>query len=164
MDCILFIGSHTWSPSKSLNMSVHQYKKQDLFQAFVCLVDLYFTSVTRNNSNRPFPLSRKQRHQLEAEVGKIQWFVWNCPPKPTPKFCRSVVFNFSFGHFNSQEKLKTMLMQNFGVTNKEHYGMLWYFLERSIQTLYPLILQLFNAKVAWSKNNKIKHFEYSYSN
>ena len=33
---------------------------------------------------------------------------------------------------NSQEKLKTMLMQNFGVTNKEHYGMLWYFLEWSI--------------------------------
>ena len=28
--------------------------------------------------------------------------------------------------------LKTMLMQNFGVTNKEHYGMLWYFLEWSI--------------------------------
>ena len=27
-----------------------------------------------------------------------------------------------------QEKLKTMLMQNFGVTSKEHYGMLWYFL------------------------------------
>ena len=24
-------------------------------------------------------------------------------------------------------QLKTMLMQNFGVTNKEHYGMLWYF-------------------------------------
>ena len=23
-------------------------------------------------------------------------------------------------------------MQNFGVTNKGHYGMLWYFLERSI--------------------------------
>ena len=27
-----------------------------------------------------------------------------------------------------------MLMQNFGVTNKEHYGMLWYFLEWSITT------------------------------
>ena len=26
-----------------------------------------------------------------------------------------------------------MLMQNFGVTNKEHYGMLWYFLEWAIQ-------------------------------
>ena len=25
-----------------------------------------------------------------------------------------------------------MLMQNFWVTNKEHYGMLWYFLEWSI--------------------------------
>ena len=38
------------------------------------------------------------------------------------------VFSFSWGHFNSQETLKTMLMQNFGVTNKECYGMLWYFL------------------------------------
>ena len=28
---------------------------------------------------------------------------------------------------------ETMLMQNFGVTNKEHYGMLWYFLEWSIK-------------------------------
>ena len=27
-----------------------------------------------------------------------------------------------------QEKLKTILMQNFGVTKKEHYGVLWYFL------------------------------------
>ena len=27
-----------------------------------------------------------------------------------------------------------MLMQNFGVTIKEHYGMLWYFLEWSITT------------------------------
>ena len=32
----------------------------------------------------------------------------------------------------SQEKLETMLIQIFGVTNKEHYGMLWYFLEWSI--------------------------------
>ena len=31
--------------------------------------------------------------------------------------------------------MKTMLMQNFGVTNKEHYGMLWYFLQWSIHTL-----------------------------
>ena len=26
-----------------------------------------------------------------------------------------------------------MLMQNIGVTNKEHYGMVWYFLEWSIR-------------------------------
>ena len=49
-----------------------------------------------------------------------------------PKFCISIVFSLSWGHFNSQEKLKTTLMQNFGVTNKEHYGMFWYFLEWSI--------------------------------
>ena len=29
-----------------------------------------------------------------------------------------------------------MLMQNFGVRNKEHYGMLWYFLEWSIVVYY----------------------------
>ena len=44
-----------------------------------------------------------------------------------PKFCISIVFSFSWDHFNSQQKLKTILMQNFGVTNKEHSGMLWYF-------------------------------------
>ena len=44
-----------------------------------------------------------------------------------PKFCISIVFSFSWGHFNSQEKLQTMLMPNVGVTNKEHYGMLWQF-------------------------------------
>ena len=48
-----------------------------------------------------------------------------------PKFCISIVFSFSKGHFDSQEKLKTMLMQNFGMTNKEYYGMLWYFLQWS---------------------------------
>ena len=32
----------------------------------------------------------------------------------------------------AREKLKTMLLQNFGVTNKEHYGMSWYFLQWSI--------------------------------
>ena len=31
---------------------------------------------------------------------------------------------------------ETMLMQKFGVTNKERYGMLWYFLEWSI-TVVP---------------------------
>ena len=30
---------------------------------------------------------------------------------------------------------ETMLLQTFGVTNKEHYGMLWYFLEWSIVSL-----------------------------
>ena len=54
-----------------------------------------------------------------------------------PKFCISIVFSFAWGHFNSQEKVKTMPMQNFRVTNKEHYGMLWYFLEWSIEKKGP---------------------------
>ena len=53
-----------------------------------------------------------------------------CHPQILPMH---IVFSFSQGHFNSKEKLKTVLMQNFGVTNKEHYGMLWYFLEWSIK-------------------------------
>ena len=50
-----------------------------------------------------------------------------------PKFGISIVFSFSWEFKWPQEKLKTMLMQNLGVTNKEHYGMLWYFLEWSIK-------------------------------
>ena len=53
----------------------------------------------------------------------------------TPEFCISIVFIFSWELKLAQEKLKTMLMQNFGVKNKEHYGMLWYFLEWSIREL-----------------------------
>ena len=47
----------------------------------------------------------------------------------SPKFCISIVFSFSWELKRPQEKLKTMLMQNFGMTRKEYYGMLWYFLE-----------------------------------
>ena len=41
-----------------------------------------------------------------------------------PKFRTSIVFSFSWELKWPQDKLKTMLMQNFGVTNKEHYCML----------------------------------------
>ena len=49
----------------------------------------------------------------------------------TPIFCISIVFSFSWELKCPQEKLKTMLMQNIGVTNKEYYDMLWYFLQWS---------------------------------
>ena len=39
-----------------------------------------------------------------------------------PKFCISIVFVFSWDHCKSQEKLETMLMLNFGGTNKKYYG------------------------------------------
>ena len=53
----------------------------------------------------------------------------------TPKFCISIVFSFFWEIKWPKEKLKTTLMQNQDLTwgaNKEHYGMLWYFLEWSI--------------------------------
>ena len=37
-----------------------------------------------------------------------------CPPR----FCMSIVFVFSWDHCKSQEKLKTMLMQNLGGQTK----------------------------------------------
>ena len=66
-----------------------------------------------------------------------------CNPKILHKHC----FRFSWGHFNFHEKLKTIVMQSFGAKNKEHYGMLWYFLEWSIivmQIKLMLLLLLLN--------------------
>ena len=51
-----------------------------------------------------------------------------CHPQILYKNCRQ----FLLGVKMTLKKLKTMLMQNFGVTIKEHYGMLRYFLEWSI--------------------------------
>ena len=53
-----------------------------------------------------------------------------------PKILRKDCFHFLLGHFNSRGKLKTMLMQDFGVTNKEYYGMLWYFLWWSFENVW----------------------------
>ena len=50
-----------------------------------------------------------------------------CSPKIMHRHCFQ--FLLEVKNLLPQEKLKTMLMQNFGVKNKEHYGMLWYFLE-----------------------------------
>ena len=49
-------------------------------------------------------------------------------------FCISIVLSSSWELKWPLEKLKTMFNAKFGVTNKEHYGMLWYFLEQSINT------------------------------
>ena len=47
-----------------------------------------------------------------------------CHPKILHKHC----LQFLFGVEVALRELKTMLMQNFVVKNKEHYGMLCYFL------------------------------------
>ena len=73
----------------------------------------------------------------------------------------SNVFSFSRGHFNSQEKPKTVLMQNFGMKNKEYYGMLWYFLEWSIALIFGVkgtIYYVAIAKVIFSHVKITCHF------
>ena len=47
------------------------------------------------------------------------------PPPPTPKFCLIIFSNFSWLLQSSQERLKTMVMQNLGGgggVNKVIYG------------------------------------------
>ena len=46
-----------------------------------------------------------------------------------------------------------MLMQNFVVTNKEHYGMLWYFLEWSI----VVFDYAFEIRTSINKDNTFHH-------
>ena len=38
------------------------------------------------------------------------------------KFCITIVFNFSWDYSNTQEKLETIVLQNWGV-NKVHHGL-----------------------------------------
>ena len=61
-----------------------------------------------------------------------------------PKIGTNIVCSFSWELQWPQEKLKTMLKQNFQVTNKEHYGMLRYFLEWSISFVfrYELLMSI----------------------
>ena len=39
-----------------------------------------------------------------------------------PKLCITIVLDFSWDDRNTQEKLETMVMQNFGGVNKMHCG------------------------------------------
>ena len=55
----------------------------------------------------------------------------------TPKFCISIVFSFSQGHFDSLA---------IGVANKEHYGMVCYFLQWSIAKCLSVLQRRFAGK------------------
>ena len=120
---------------------------------FVCSQCFLYKSFQTRPTNRSKP---NGLHILLVTVNLPDRFrfLGNCPPTPPlsyhkdlqlittenaityhnalcwslSKICISTDFSFSWGHFNSPEKLKTMLIQNFGVTNKEYYGMLWHFL------------------------------------
>ena len=75
----------------------------------------------------------------------------------TQKFCISIVFSFSWELKWPQEKLKTMLMQNFGVTNKEHYGMLWYFWSGQLQNWFIMDCREWDCPMHIYKITKTLH-------
>ena len=57
-----------------------------------------------------------------------------------PQILHKRCLQFLLGVKWPQEKLKTMLMQNLGVTNKEHYGMLW---SGQLEVFYVLFINCF---------------------
>ena len=71
-----------------------------------------------------------------------------------PKILQNIVFSFSWELKWPQQKLNTMLEQNVGVTNKEHYSMLWYFLERAI--VFTCILNQSSAVIVSKNTSSIK--------
>ena len=53
----------------------------------------------------------------------------------TPKFCIRIVFSFSWGH-SKRETEDNAYAKFWGDEQKEHYGMLCYFLEWSIDAWF----------------------------
>ena len=80
-----------------------------------------------------------------------------CSLLVTPKFCRIIVFSFSWELNGPKKKLKLMLIHNFWVTNKEHYGMLWYFLQWSITYTYFRMKSIFNRRAYINYNLGVGH-------
>ena len=58
-----------------------------------------------------------------------------------PEALHKQVFSFSWGHFSSQEKLKKMLLQNFGVTRKSIMAFYSIFLSVQLEHSYSYIFQ-----------------------
>ena len=116
-------------------------------RSFFPLQALYSKKTLRKNALKG---ARKYKQHVLMPPGRIgkkcYWplqkipyytiMLFVCRPKMLHKHCLQLLL----GPFISQEKLKTMLMQNFGVRNKEHYGMLWYFLEWSIENTFSALL------------------------
>ena len=88
-----------------------------IYSLLFCAASLPILCIKINSAARSYhwPLQKIPQHTIMPLV---------CHPK----YCISIVFSFSWGHFNSQEELKTKLMQHFGVkmifnydANKTHF-------------------------------------------
>ena len=101
-----------------------------LFAATLTFIGQRFASASKYQySGRKTNFTTNQLNNgLHWPLLKLHHNIPWCSLSVTPKFCISIVFSFAWELKWSQEKLKTTLMSNFGVTKKEHYGVSWYFL------------------------------------
>ena len=112
--CVVFTNSMKWArETRKFHVAVMQRWLKSVMHVQSCRFAYEFFAFSL-----PSPSSL-----LKFRIVMIQTFCYH--GNVTSHF---IVFSFSWGHFNSRGKLKTMFMQNFGVTIKEYYGLLWYFL------------------------------------
>ena len=93
---------------------------------FLKIYSLKFDEIMSTSHFSPWRLKINFEQRTFVTQSSFSWKLFSL------KILKTVFLFTVWGHFNSQEKLKTMFPQNFWETNKEHYGMLWYFLEWSI--------------------------------
>ena len=80
-----------------------------------------------------------------------------------PKFLHKHCLQFLLGVKIAPRETETTFMQNFGETEKEHYGMLWYFLEWSIGlfgifTVQTMVKHHFLSSLYYTKKPDKKKF------
>ena len=76
-----------------------------------------------------------------------------CQPKILHKHC----FQFLLGVKMAPRETEDNAYQNFGVTNKEHYGMLWYFWSDEMANLFDFMFLLVDfGEVLCSPANELQ--------
>ena len=104
--------------------------------------------------NRPFPHSCQQRHQLKAQVDKIQWFVRICPSEPRPHFYVFAHWSIDFSMCNYDNIL--FLLLNWGspfhISPVASLGLLLYNLWQNNKLDWT---QLNAGKVYWRERGTI---------
>ena len=82
-----------------------------LFRVF----DIASRSIDNSSRNSKEKFSKFHNNRPFSKIPQYSLFV-------PPKFCINIVSIFSLDLLWSQEKIKAILLQNFGETNKEYYG------------------------------------------
>ena len=72
------------------------------------------TEISHNDELKMVRLKPRRKFLVVAPDIHVKSYLPRARYLPPPKFCVSIVFNFSWDGCNTQEKIKTKVMQNFG--------------------------------------------------